>query len=149
MKPRVCVARQVPGNGLDERLDRLVFATDEQRMIALAVLSGLAPETYDAIMDAAEAGSGELAGAEEPEPRCARCHATIGIFLSHGLEWRHYRGDGVSIGQQEIFFPGHDPVPYAEPGAYEVAGAGPLRRDVGQGAHLPGLQSRTGHFANH
>jgi hypothetical protein len=129
MRPRVSVARYVPDNGLDERLDRLVFATDEQRMTALAFLSGFAPETYDAIMDAAEPDSGELASTEVPEPRCARCYATIGIFLSHGLAWQHYRGDGVTSGKQEIFFPGHEPVPHAEPAGYQVAE--PLHQDVG------------------
>jgi hypothetical protein len=122
LNPHIFVARHVHGNGLDDRLDRLIFSTDEQRVIALAFLSGFAPETFEAIMDAAEPGSGELTGAEEPAPRCARCNATIGIFLSHGLAWQHYRGDGVTVGKQEIFFPGHEPVPCAEADGCQATG---------------------------
>jgi hypothetical protein len=132
MNPRVFVADHVPDNGLDDRLDRLVFTTDEQRMVALAFLSGFAPETFDAIMDAAGADSGELARADESEPRCARCDATIGIFLKHGLAWQHYRGDGVTVGEQEIFFPGHEPVPYAEPTAHRVTRADHFARTSGR-----------------
>jgi hypothetical protein len=130
MNPRVFVAHHVPDNGLDDRLDRLAFTTDEQRVLALAFLSGFAPETFDAIMDAAGPDSGELACAEESEPRCARCHATIGIFLKHGLAWQHYRGDGVTTGKQEIFYPDHEPVPYAEPAAYQAAGVDHFARTV-------------------
>jgi hypothetical protein len=61
-------------------------------------------------MDAAEPSSGDLAGPDEAEPRCAECGAPIGIFLAHGLGWQHYRGDGITAGEQEVFFPGHKPV---------------------------------------
>jgi hypothetical protein len=118
MNARFFVADHAPDNDLEDRLHRLVFTSDEQRITALAFLCGFEPETFDAVMDAAEPDPGELARTVEPEPRCARCRATIGIFVSHGLAYQHYRGDGVTVGGQEIFFPGHEPVPYAEPIAY-------------------------------
>ena len=46
----------------------------------------------------------------EPEPFCAECSASIGVFLRYGMDWRHYRGDGAAIGQIELFDPDHDPI---------------------------------------
>jgi hypothetical protein len=43
---------------------------------------------------------------EEPAPDCGRCGADIGIFVKFGLDWRHYR-EGTTLGQAEIFDPGH------------------------------------------
>ena len=31
----------------------------------------------------------------------------VGIFLSRGLHWQHFRGDGVTSGAQEIYDSGH------------------------------------------
>jgi hypothetical protein len=45
---------------------------------------------------------------EEPVPVCGRCGADIGIFIRFGLEYRHYR-EGASLGEAEIFDPGHPP----------------------------------------
>ena len=56
-------------------------------------------------------GGNDLLGPDEAEPTCAQCGATIGIFLKHGLTWQHYQGDSTTVGQQEIYSPGHDPVP--------------------------------------
>jgi hypothetical protein len=91
-------------------MDRLAAASVEQMGFALAFLIGFAPETFDAVLDAAEPCSDDLIGPEEAEPRCAECGAPIGIFLKHGLTWLHYLGDGVTAGEQEVFFPGHSPV---------------------------------------
>ncbi len=84
--------------------------TAEQMAFALSFLIGFAPETFGAILDAAEPCSGDLIGPDEAEPRCAGCGARIGIFLTHGLNWQHYRGDGTTAGDQEIFSPRHEPV---------------------------------------
>jgi hypothetical protein len=110
INPRDFVAHPVPVNGPQDRMDRLATLTAERMSFALSFLIGFAPETFDAILDAAEPCSGDLVGPDEAEPRCAQCDAPIGIFLKHGLTWRHYRGDGTTVGEQEIFFPGHDPV---------------------------------------
>lgn len=91
-------------------MDRLASITAEQMAFPLSFLAGFAPETFDAILDAAEPCSGDLLGPDEAEPRCAQCDASIGIFLKHGLTWQHYRGDGTTAGEREIFSPGHDPV---------------------------------------
>jgi hypothetical protein len=91
-------------------MDRLAATSAEQMAFALAFLIGFAPETFDAVLDAAEPCSDDLIGPDEAEPRCAECDSPIGIFLSHGLTWQHYRGDGITAGEQKVFFPGHLPV---------------------------------------
>ena len=91
-------------------MSRLAGITAEQMACALAFLSGFDPETFDAILDAAEPCSGDLVGPDEAEPWCAECGAPIGIFLKYGLGWQHYRGDGEATGQQKVFFPGYKPV---------------------------------------
>ena len=35
--------------------------------------------------------------------------ASVGIFPDHGLDWQHYRGDGITSGAQQIYDPGHAP----------------------------------------
>ena len=110
INPRDFVAHPVPVNGSQDRMDRLASITTDQMAFALSFLIGFAPETFDAILDAAEPCSGELIGTDEAEPRCAQCDESIGIFLTHGLNWQHYRGDGTTAGEQAIFSPGHAPI---------------------------------------
>ena len=45
-----------------------------------------------------------------PEPYCTSCGATAGIFIGHGDDWRHYRGQGTVASPVEIFDAGHAPV---------------------------------------
>jgi hypothetical protein len=47
------------------------------------------------------------------------CGADIGIFVKFGLDWRHYR-EGASLGEAEIFDPGHVPEPL-----WHIPGASP------------------------
>ena len=110
INPRDFVVHPVPVNGSQDRMDRLAATTAEQMAFALAFLIGFAPETFDAALDAAEPCSEDLIGPDEAEPRCAQCDSPIGIFLKHGLTWQHYRGDGTTAGEQEVFSPGHKPV---------------------------------------
>ena len=110
INPRDFVVHPVPVNGRQDRMDRLAATSAEDMAFALAFLIGFAPETFDAILDAAEPCSDDLVGPDEAEPRCAECGARIGIFLKHGLTWQHYRGDGTTVGKQEIYSPGHEPV---------------------------------------
>ena len=35
------------------------------------------------------------------------CAAPVGIILTHGPQWQHYRGDAVTSGAQQIYDPGH------------------------------------------
>jgi hypothetical protein len=67
------------------------------------------PAVCDAMLDALESDAGDD-GADakrEPGPYCIECGADVGIFLRFGLDWRHYRGDGSTVSQIELFDPGH------------------------------------------
>ncbi|HEX3957495.1 MAG TPA: hypothetical protein VHZ03_12830 [Trebonia sp.] len=90
INPRDFVVHPVPVNGPQDRMDRLAATSAEQMAFALAFLIGFAPETFDAVLDAAEPCSDNLIGPDEAEPICAQCGSPIGIFLNHGLTWQHY-----------------------------------------------------------
>jgi hypothetical protein len=101
-----------PDEAARKRRDRLARVTAGQAEAALAYLSVIDPLMFEIAMDAADLTAGEAAGAEapvdeEPIPVCRRCGALVGIFLDRGLEWQHFRGDGITAGAQEIYDPGH------------------------------------------
>ena len=99
-------ALPIPPLSTHPRLDRVAAATTEQLSAALIFLSVFEPEAFDHSMDVAQ--SDDNPGATgEAEPVCAICDGKIGIFLDHGLAWRHYAGDGTTVGQQHIYDPGH------------------------------------------
>ena len=61
-------------------------------------------------MDVAQSDDDNPGSTGEAEPVCAICDGKIGIFTERGLAWRHYTGDGTTVGQQELYDPGHAPV---------------------------------------
>ena len=61
-------------------------------------------------MDVAQSDDDNPGATGEAEPVCAICDGKIGIFMERGLDWRHYTGDGTTVGQQHIYDPGHAPV---------------------------------------
>jgi hypothetical protein len=62
-------------------------------------------------MDVAQSDDDDNPGATgEAEPVCAICGGKIGIFMERGLAWLHYTGDGTTVGQQQIYDPGHAPM---------------------------------------
>jgi hypothetical protein len=101
-----------PDEAARKRRDRLARATAEQAEAALAYLSMIDPLMFEIAMDAADLTVSLGPGAEAPEdeepvPVCHRCGGQAGIFLNHGLDWQHFRGDGTTAGAQEIYDPGH------------------------------------------
>ena len=69
------------------------------------------PAVCDAMLDKIEYDAvDDPDPGREPEPFCVVCGAHIGVFLRFGLDWRHFRGDSTTIGQIELFDPGHQPV---------------------------------------
>jgi len=105
-----------PDAAARQRQDRLAKATVEDMASALAFLSVIDPEAFEIAFTAAIPPAGEIPGAsedaatqgdEEPVPVCCECGSPVGIFLTHGLRWQHFRGDGVTSGNQEIYDPGH------------------------------------------
>jgi hypothetical protein len=106
-----CVPAQVhPDDAARQRQDRLARATAGQAEAALAYLSAIDPLMFEIAMDAGDPFAGATEDAledEEPVPVCRRCGAQVGIFLNHGLDWKHFRGDGTTSGAQQIYDPGH------------------------------------------
>jgi hypothetical protein len=101
-----------PDEAARKRRDRLARATAGQAEAALAYLSAIDPLMFEIAMDAADLAVGvapqdETAEDEQPVPVCRLCAGQAGIFLGHGLEWQHFRGDGTTAGAQEIYDPGH------------------------------------------
>ena len=100
----------IPAQGPHPRLDRVAAATSEQLSAALIFLSVFEPDAFDHSMDVAQSDDDNPGATGEAEPVCAVCGGKIGIFMERGLDWRHYTGDGTTVGQQHIYDPGHSPV---------------------------------------
>lgn len=96
-----------PDQAARHRADRLAKATAEQIETALAYLSAIDPEAFEIAFTAVTAAGDEVQEDEEPIPLCRRCGAMIGIFPDHGLQWRHFRGEGAASGVQDFYDPGH------------------------------------------
>jgi hypothetical protein len=75
---------------------------------ALAFLNMIDPEAFEIALNAAIPDAGDIHEDDEDAiPVCRRCGGLVGIFLSRGLNWQHFRGDGVTSGAQQIYDPGH------------------------------------------
>jgi hypothetical protein len=102
-----------PDAAARQRRDRLARANVEDMESALAFLSMIDPEAFEIAFTAVAPRAGQAPGdaatpeEEEPIPVCRECGALVGIFLAYGLQWQHFRGDGVTSGTQEIYDPGH------------------------------------------
>ena len=104
-----------PDQAARQRADRLAKATPEQIETALAYLSAIDPEAFEIAFTAVTPAVDKSADLddqpedEEAVPACRACGALVGIFPEHGLDWQHYRGDGITSGAQELYDPGHTP----------------------------------------
>ena len=100
---------------------RLRGLTRQQLTDRLKWLAWYQPGIYTAVMDYMDFSDAlaadtdptggdldDLEADEVPMPVCRLCGADIGIFVKFGLDWRHYR-EGATLGQAEIFDPGHAP----------------------------------------
>jgi hypothetical protein len=105
----VQTAHPNPDAAARQRADRLARATTGQMQGALAFLSMIDPEAFEIAFTAVPPLSDDEPEAEEPVPACRACGATVGIFPEHGLNWKHYRGDGTTAGAQQVYDPGHAP----------------------------------------
>ena len=96
-----------PDSAARQRADRLAKVTTDQMESALAYLSMIDPEAFVIAFTAVTTGIDEIHEDDEAIPVCRRCGGQVGIFLSRGLQWQHFRGDGITSGAQEIYDPGH------------------------------------------
>jgi len=87
-----------PDAAAQQRADRLARATAEQMEMALSFLSRIDPEAFEIALTAATPAADEIHEDEEAIPLCRRCGGLVGIFLSRGLQWQHFRGDGITSG---------------------------------------------------
>jgi hypothetical protein len=96
-----------PDAAARQRRDRLAPATVEDMESALAFLGMIDPEAFEIALTAVAPRPDEIPEDEEPLPVCRQCGAPVAIFLAHGLQWQHFRGDEATSGTQEIHDPGH------------------------------------------
>jgi hypothetical protein len=109
-----------PDAAARQRADRLARANAEQMEMALSFLSRIDPEAFEIVLNAAAPTDGDIHEDHEDEeaiPLCRRCGGLVGIFLSRGLNWQHFRGDGVTSGAQRIYDPA---IPPRSPGSSPV-----------------------------
>lgn len=110
---------QVPDD--DQFSERLRGLSAQQLLDAMMFLSFWSPSAFTAVLDYCEATDWGWSGFDPdlipdpdgddpdggPVPVCARCGGDLGIFLKFGLDWRHYRGEGLD--DIELYDPGHAP----------------------------------------
>lgn len=106
----------------DQFTVRLRGLSPQQLLDALTFVAFWSPGTFTAALDYGEATDwgwpgfdpdqtpdpdGDDHPDDDPAPVCARCDGNLGIFLKFGLDWRHYRGEGLD--NLELYDPGHAP----------------------------------------
>ena len=91
-----------------ERVARIKSLDPERLPLALAFMAGYYPAALDAALDAIEppARNDEA----DMEPFCLVCDASLGIFLAHGPEYRHYRGVVTATSKPRPYKADHKPV---------------------------------------
>lgn len=118
------LSNHAPSAHLADGFDARIRGLSHQELAdRLRWLSWYQPGVFTAVMDYMEfcdtlaadtapasprPGPDDPSCGEEPAPVCGRCGADVGIFVRFGLDYRHYR-EGASLGQAEIFDPGHAP----------------------------------------
>ena len=94
-----------------DRIARITALAPQDAAAGLLWLAMNFPAVCDAMLDKVDYDEIDAPDpGREPEPFCAEYGDNIGIFLRFGLDWRHFRGDGTTIGQIELLDPGHEPV---------------------------------------
>jgi hypothetical protein len=78
-------------------------------MAALTFLIGFDGDMFDTIMDAVDPAPDH--NDLDLEPVCSVCDQALGIFITRGPQWQHYRGTGpFRLNHIEILTADHDPV---------------------------------------
>jgi hypothetical protein len=117
-------AELLPGVGHEERLELLGVMDPDDMRTSLAWLASHAPQLFDFALVRDLAMTERLMArlnegqADDGEPYCETCGATIGVFHGRGDAWLHYTGQGTAASPVELFDAGHEPVI-----AWRLAGA--------------------------
>jgi hypothetical protein len=97
---------------LAERMELLGSMDPADMGTVLAFVAGHAPDVFDAavgeLLDTGDDEDEDLD--DDEEPYCETCGAAAGIFIGHGENWIHYRGEGTAASPVEMFDAGHEPV---------------------------------------
>jgi hypothetical protein len=106
----------LPDLNLEERLELLSVMYPDDMRASLAWLAGAFPHMFDfaIVRDRAlaERLTTQLVAedeVDEDQPYCLTCGADVGIFISHGDAWLHYRGKGTAESPVELFDAAHAP----------------------------------------
>ena len=106
----------------DQFTERLRGLSPQQLLDAMTFVAFWSPGAFTAALDYCEATDWGWSGFDpdlasdpddddnpddDPAPVCVRCGGNLGIFLKFGLDWRHYRGEGLD--GLELYDPGHAP----------------------------------------
>ena len=110
----------VPAPDDNQFTERLHGLSAQQLLDAMTFLSFWSPPAFTAVLDYCEATNwgwsdfdpdlipdGDADVDDSRASVCARCGGDLGIFLKFGLDWRHYRGQGLD--DIELYDPGHAP----------------------------------------
>jgi hypothetical protein len=110
-------ALSIPASSPEERrarqdMARLADLDPEQLPLALAFLSGYHPQVFNAVLEAVEPCGSPGAEGKTPgqEPFCVKCGASVGVFLAHGKEYRHYHGILTAASKPKPYKTDHVPV---------------------------------------
>jgi hypothetical protein len=111
-------AELLPGVDADLRLELLDLMDGDDARSCLAWLISAHPEIFDHslvrdrnLVDRLFSRLDDrLAADDEPEPCCAVCGASVGIFIGRGDAWLHYTGEGTAASPVQLFDAGHEPV---------------------------------------
>ena len=117
-------AEMLPGIGEAERLELLGAMDEGDLRSSLAFILSLYPQVFDHALvrdrELVERLQDRLDHQYDdgPEPYCSACGASVGIFIGHGKDWHHYRGNGTVESPTELYDVGHEPaVAWREAGA--------------------------------
>lgn len=109
------VADMLPDMPASERLELLGVMDPDDMREALAFVAGMYPKVFDfalvrdlPTLERLYARTDEAA--DDEEPYCETCGASVGIFHGRGDAWLHYRGEGTVASPVELFDAGHEPV---------------------------------------
>jgi hypothetical protein len=120
----------IPASDPEERrarvrrdLARIAALDPEQPPLALAFLAGYYPAVFEAVLEAVEpCDTPSVDETPAQEPFCVKCGAPVGVFLSHGRGYRHYRGVLTATSKPRPYKTDHAPVVGWRPAAVAAAG---------------------------
>lgn len=100
---------RMSADAIRRRIDKLRALSSDQVEAGLTWLAGYNPAAFDSAIDAARTLNDGTERTEVPdmEPYCIVCGDPIGVFLSHGKGYRHYRGAVTAVSKPRPYKADH------------------------------------------